>query len=61
MIIRMMLLAGVLVLLAAGMLYQALGARRSARQFPPPGTLIDVDGQRLHVVCAGSGRPGTYG
>ena len=57
MIIRMMLLAGMLVLLAAGMLYQALGARRSARQFPPPGTLIDVDGQRLHVVCAGSGRP----
>jgi pimeloyl-ACP methyl ester carboxylesterase len=53
----MMALAGVLVLLLAGMLYQAVGARRAARRFAPPGTLIDVGGQRLHTVCAGTGRP----
>jgi pimeloyl-ACP methyl ester carboxylesterase len=44
-------------LLVAGAAYQFAGARRSARRYPPPGTLIDADGQPLHVVCAGSGRP----
>lgn len=43
--------------LAAGAIYQAVGARRSARLYPPPGELIDAGGQRLHVVCAGAGRP----
>jgi pimeloyl-ACP methyl ester carboxylesterase len=51
-------LAGVVGLaVAAGLLYQAIGTRRSARAYPPPGALIDVGGQRLHVVCAGSGQP----
>src|SRR2546425_8811707 len=44
-------------ILAAGALYQFIGARRGARTYVPPGTMIDVNGQRLHVVCAGSGRP----
>jgi len=57
MISKMALLAAVALVLAAGLLYQAIGARRSARQFAPPGELIDVDGQRLHVVRAGEGRP----
>jgi pimeloyl-ACP methyl ester carboxylesterase len=49
---------GVLViLLAAGVTYQFAGARRSARRYAPPGMMIDVDGQRLHLVCAGNGRP----
>jgi len=56
-----MVATGVLILsvlaLAAGALYQAVGARRSARTYAPPGTMIDVDGQRLHVVCAGDGGP----
>jgi len=43
--------------LAAGAAYQVIGLRRSARAFPPRGTMIDVAGQRLHVVCAGGGRP----
>lgn len=55
MIVKMLILAGLLLLLLAGMLYQAVGVRRSARRFAPPGTLIDVDGQRLHVRCAGHG------
>jgi pimeloyl-ACP methyl ester carboxylesterase len=57
MISKMALLAAVTLVLAAGAIYQAIGARRSVRQFPPPGDLIDVDGQRLHLVCGGSGRP----
>jgi pimeloyl-ACP methyl ester carboxylesterase len=44
-------------LLAAGALYQYVGAHRSARLYVAPGTLIDADGQRLHVVCAGAGAP----
>lgn len=54
---KMLLLAGVLVLLLAGMLYQTVGARRSARRFTPPGTLIEAAGQPLHVVSAGNGGP----
>lgn len=52
-----MLLAIVALAIGAGALYQFLGARASARRYPPPGTTIEVEGQRLHVVCAGDGRP----
>jgi pimeloyl-ACP methyl ester carboxylesterase len=52
------LFAGVFGLaLVAGLVYQAVGSRRDARRHPPPGVLIDAGGQRLHVVCAGEGRP----
>jgi pimeloyl-ACP methyl ester carboxylesterase len=44
-------------LAAAGMLYQRAASRGAARRFPAPGELIDVGGHRLHVTCAGSGRP----
>jgi len=43
--------------LVAGLVYQSMGSRRGARQHPPPGELIDADGQRLHVSCAGTGAP----
>jgi len=46
-----------LALVSAGVLYQTIGARRSAHQSVCPGTLIDVGGRRLHVVTAGSGTP----
>lgn len=44
-------------LLVAGALYQFVGTRQSARRHPPPGMLVDVDGQHLHLVCAGDGGP----
>ena len=44
-------------LASAGALYQLIGARRSARRYLPPGTLVDVGGHRLHAVCAGRGMP----
>src|SRR5262245_27937099 len=43
--------------LGGGALYQAVGARRSARLYPPPGVLMEVAGQRVHVGCAGTGTP----
>ena len=44
-------------LLAAGAVYQSVGTRRAARLYPPPGTLVDIAGQRLHLVRAGQGGP----
>ncbi|MGH9554895.1 MAG: alpha/beta fold hydrolase [Terriglobales bacterium] len=40
-----------------GALYQALATRADRRNFPPPGKLVDVGGHRLHIQCAGEGRP----
>src|SRR5436190_4680532 len=54
----MAVLTGVLAfVLAVGALYQHIGARRSARRFTSPGELVDIGGQRLHVVRAGAGGP----
>src|SRR5437867_3065151 len=44
-------------ILAAGALYQFILARRDARTYMPPGMMLDVGGRRLHVVCSGNGRP----
>ena len=47
-----------LLLASSGALYQLIGARRSARTYLAPGTLVDVGGHRLHAVCSGRGMPG---
>ena len=47
----------VLLILAAGALYQFVGLTRANRRYGPPGTMVSVDRQRLHVVSAGSGTP----
>ncbi|MCU0226071.1 MAG: alpha/beta hydrolase [Bryobacterales bacterium] len=51
------LVAGALLLLCAGLAYQALGERRDARRLPPPGTVVTVLGQPLHYHEAGNGEP----
>jgi pimeloyl-ACP methyl ester carboxylesterase len=54
----MVVIGSVLALLiGAGALYQFIGSRRGARKYAAPGMMIDVDGQHLHVICAGNGRP----
>ena len=40
-----------------GALYQAFATLRDRRSFPPPGTLVDVDGCRLHLQRSGAGLP----
>jgi pimeloyl-ACP methyl ester carboxylesterase len=50
-------LVGLALLLALGVLYQYVGASRDRRRFAAPGRLIDVGSHRLHVSCAGTGRP----
>jgi pimeloyl-ACP methyl ester carboxylesterase len=55
----MIVIGGVIALVvAAGAVYQYVGARSSARRYAAPGAMVTVDRQRLHVVCAGSGEPG---
>ena len=50
--------AGLAALLAlAGLVYQRNGLARDARRFPAPGRFVDAAGQRLHVVCRGTGTP----
>lgn len=51
------ILLGFLVLLISlgiiGAIYQAIGIAQDARNFPPPGQLVDVGGYQLHIYCTG--------
>jgi len=40
-----------------GCLYQAAAAAQDMRNYPPPGTILDIDGCGMHVQTAGSGPP----
>jgi pimeloyl-ACP methyl ester carboxylesterase len=48
---------GLALLLVTGTVYQAVSAAADARDFPPPGRMVDVGGHRLHLHCIGEGRP----
>jgi pimeloyl-ACP methyl ester carboxylesterase len=43
--------------IAAGAMYQWIGAARDARRFPAPGRMIDVGARRLHARIQGAGSP----
>lgn len=45
---------GLLVVLL-GMVYEALGARRDRRRFPPPGRMVDLGSHRVHLFESGRG------
>jgi pimeloyl-ACP methyl ester carboxylesterase len=44
-------------LLVAGCVYEWAGQRQDARLHPAPGSLVSVDGRRLHLLCRGSAAP----
>lgn len=50
-------LAAIALLIGLALLYQFLGERRDAKRFPPPGKLVEVDGQVLHYQESGNGDP----
>ena len=50
-------LAGLLVLLLAGAIYESLAEAADAKAYPPPGQMVDVGGYRLHINCTGKGSP----
>ena len=41
----------------AGLVFEAYADAKTAREFPPPGELVDIGGRRLHLVCIGAGDP----
>src|ERR1700733_9251230 len=55
--ILLFILAIVIILLAAGLIYQALGAAADNRRYPPPGRMIDIGGRRLHLIDKGASGP----
>lgn len=44
-------------LVLAGTVYQAIGAARDARRFPPPGQRFQVRGRRMHLKVEGESGP----
>jgi pimeloyl-ACP methyl ester carboxylesterase len=45
----------ILLIVAAGWLYQLSGTARDRRRFPSPGRLVDIGGTRLHLLESGTG------
>uniref|UniRef100_UPI000D3C2EFF alpha/beta fold hydrolase n=1 Tax=unclassified Variovorax TaxID=663243 RepID=UPI000D3C2EFF len=43
--------------LLAGVVHEQVGRYRAARDFPPPGQMVDVGGRRIQLDCRGSGSP----
>jgi pimeloyl-ACP methyl ester carboxylesterase len=50
-------LAGLLILILAGWIYEPMAEAADAKAYPPPGQMVDVGGYRLHINCTGSGSP----
>ena len=46
-----------LVLAVAGAVFELTAELYDAYRYPPPGTLVDVGGYRLHLHCVGEGGP----
>jgi pimeloyl-ACP methyl ester carboxylesterase len=47
----------ILILAILGGSYQAIATWVDARNYPPPGQMVDVGGYKLHLYCIGSGSP----
>ncbi len=55
--LEMWIAIGAAALAVIGSIVNAIATVRDRRRFPAPGSLIDVDGHRLHLHCLGDGRP----
>ncbi|MFD2329489.1 alpha/beta fold hydrolase [Cohnella sp. GCM10020058] len=40
-----------------GAFYEQAARSKSAKDFPPPGKLVDIGGRKIHLNCAGNGTP----
>lgn len=45
------------ILLAAGFVYERTAESHDRHLHPPPGRLVDVQGRKMHIHCAGEGDP----
>lgn len=50
-------LAGLVILLLLGAIYEPIAEAADAKAYPPPGQLVDVGGYCLHINCTGKGSP----
>jgi pimeloyl-ACP methyl ester carboxylesterase len=55
--IGLVLIALIVLLIVTGSIYEFLGRRRAAHEFPPPGRLVDIGGRRIQLDCRGAGKP----
>jgi pimeloyl-ACP methyl ester carboxylesterase len=55
--IALTLLALLALLLITGTIYEALGRRSAAAQYPPRGQMVDIGGRKIHIDCRGTGTP----
>lgn len=46
-----------LLAIGSGFAYEAIASKQSARNYPPPGKLVDAGGYNLHLVKVGTGSP----
>lgn len=47
----------VIILLVLAVAHQLIATAGERRQYPAPGTLVDVGGYRIHWRCSGNGNP----
>jgi pimeloyl-ACP methyl ester carboxylesterase len=51
------LVAALLVLAVVGAIYQAIATARAKQAYPPPGEMVAVGDQSVHINCVGRGSP----
>src|SRR3989338_7530568 len=51
------ILSPILLATAIGVAYDVSGKAQAARDFPPPGKLVDIGGRRMQLDCRGAGSP----
>lgn len=44
----------------AGLIYEAVADGLAQKEFTAPGTLVDIGGRRLHLLCTGDGEPTVF-
>lgn len=49
--------AGLVLLLATGVVWEQVERREVAAAYPAPGRLVDIGGRRMQIECRGSGSP----
>ncbi|MFD0678984.1 MULTISPECIES: alpha/beta fold hydrolase [unclassified Paenibacillus] len=50
-------LASMTIAIGSGFTYEAIASNQGARDYPPPGKLVDAGGYELHLVKSGGGSP----
>ena len=53
--LALVVVVAVVILIGAG--YEVVGRQRAARDFPPPGKLVDIGARRIQLDCRGTGSP----